>query len=123
VILVRGSALALVAFVITTSALSQALMTLDFSWQGIAGCLGGSRSPAFSVRNAPPGTYLLLFTLSRGSAEYGGQQTPYPPSGNVAAGVLYTNGPCQPGDYRWNVVALDRNGRTLAAADRTRVFP
>jgi hypothetical protein len=116
-------ALALVSCVVSTSALCEGLMTLDFSWRGIVACAGGSRSPAFSVRNAPPGTYRLSLTLSREGDEYGGEQIPYPPRGDVVAGTIYTNGPCQPGDYRWNVVALDRSGRTLAAADRTRVFP
>jgi predicted transcriptional regulator len=63
------------------------------------------------------------FSLFRSQAEYGGDQTAYPASGDVAAGVIYTNGPCQPGDYRWNVIALDRFGRTLATADRIRPFP
>jgi hypothetical protein len=120
-----GSALALAiaSCVVCTSALSEALMTLDFSWRGIPGCSGGARSPAFYVRNAPRDTYRLSFSLSRSEAEYGGEQTPYPASGNVAPGLIYTNGPCQPGDYRWNVVALDRFGRTLATADKTRPFP
>jgi hypothetical protein len=116
-------ALALASCVVATAALSQSPMTLDFSWQGIPGCSGGVRSPAFRVRNAPIDTHRLSFSLFRSQAEYGGDQTAYPASGDVAAGVIYTNGPCQPGDYRWNVIALDRSGRTLATADRIRPFP
>ena len=118
-------ALAVASWVVCTSALSQAPMTLDFSWRGIPGCSGGARSPAFYVRNAPRDTYRLLFTLSGSEEadEYGGEETPYPASGNVAPGLIYTYGPCQPGDYHWNVVALDRFGRALATADRTRPFP
>ena len=116
-------ALAVASCVVCTSALSEPLMTLDFSWRGIPGCSGAARSPAFYVRDAPRDTYRLSFSLSRSEVEYGGEQTPYPASGNVAPGLIYTNGPCQPGDYRWNVVALDRFGRTLATADKTRPFP
>jgi hypothetical protein len=115
-------ALAIASCTVYGSALSQELMTLDFSWQGIPGCVGGSRSPAFFVRSAPQDTDRLLFTLSRADVEYGGEQTSYPARGNVKAGLIHTFGPCLPGDYRWNVVALDRLGRTLATADRIRPF-
>jgi hypothetical protein len=116
-------ALASACCLAATVAPAQAPMTLDFSWHGISGCLGGVRSPAFQVRNAPAETHRLSFTLFRNQAEYGGDQTAYPASGDVAAGLIYTNGPCQPGDYRWTVVALDRLGRALASADKIRPFP
>lgn len=101
----------------------QELMTLDFSWQGISGCAGYTLSPAFFVRNAPLDTHTLSFALFRGNREYGGEQASYPASGNVAPGLIHTMGPCVPGDYRWSVVALDRLGKPLATADRTRSFP
>jgi hypothetical protein len=85
--------------------------------------LGRCPKPRLLCAKCSRNTYRLSFSLSRGEAEYGGEQTPYPASGNVAPGLIYTNGPCQPGDYRWNVVALDRFGRTLATADKTRPFP
>jgi hypothetical protein len=56
-------------------------------------------------------------------AEYGGERTPYLAGGDVPAGTIYTNGPCEPGDYRWEVVALDRLGSALATAHRARPFP
>jgi|HubBroStandDraft_4_1064222.scaffolds.fasta_scaffold569588_2 hypothetical protein len=119
----RALALALASCVAGGPAFAQDPMTFDFSWSGVAACSGGSRSPAFVVRNAPPDTRKLMFTLFLSKAEYGGEQTPYPPGGRVPAGAIYTNGPCQAGDYRWNVVALDQLGRPLATADRTRPFP
>jgi hypothetical protein len=118
-----AAALGFISCVAATSALSETPMTLDFSWQGISGCSGGIRSPAFHVRNAPSGTYQLSFTLFRNQAEYGGERTPYLAGGDVPAGTIYTNGPCEPGDYRWEVVALDRLGSALATAHRGRPFP
>jgi hypothetical protein len=103
-------ALGFISCVAATLALSETPMTVDFGWQGIPGCSGGIRSPAFHVRNAPFGTYQLSFTLFRDQARYGGERTPYPAKGDVAAGTIYTNWPCEPGDYRWEVVALDRLG-------------
>jgi hypothetical protein len=116
-------ALAIASCVVCGSALSQELMTLDFSWRGIPGCSGGARSPAFFVRNVPKGTYRLAFALFRGNTEYGGAETSYPANGNVAPGLINTYGPCDPGDYRWNVIAVDRLGLALATADRIRPFP
>jgi hypothetical protein len=46
----------------------------------------------FHVRNAPLDTHRLSFTLFRSHAEHGGDQTPYPASGDVPAGLIYTNG-------------------------------
>jgi hypothetical protein len=116
-------ALAIASWIGCGSAQCQELMTLDFSWQGISGCSGYSQSPAFFVRNAPLDTRRLAFALFRDKREYGGEQAPYPANGNVAPGLIHTIGPCVPGDYRWSVVALDRLGKPLATADRTRTFP
>jgi hypothetical protein len=85
--------------------------------------LGRHSKPRLSCEKCAIWHVPASFALFRNQAEYGGQRTPYSAGGDVPAGTIYTNGPCEPGDYRWEVVALDRLGLTLATADRVRPFP
>jgi hypothetical protein len=112
-------------FMLGSSAVIPAEMTIDFSWKGIVFCRGSGTSPAFQIRNAPANTHSLVITLDQVDDpwEYGGSTVAYPHDGNVPKGAIYANGPCLPGNYRWTVSALDSAGITLATARMAHELP
>jgi hypothetical protein len=118
-------AIAVLFVLLGSSVVFAAEMTIDFSWNGIVFCAGSGTSPAFQVRNAPVNTHSLSFTLDQvdDASEYGGSVVAYPAHGNVPKGAVYANGPCQPGNYRWTVSALDGAGKVLATASMARQLP
>jgi hypothetical protein len=110
---------------------AKAEMMLGFSWKGVEGCRGGVVSPSFVVQGAPAGTRTLSFTLEMLAAgkvdmvdsELGGSAVPFPTSGIVPQGAVYARAPCNPGQYRWIVVARDAGGLELATARKANAFP
>jgi hypothetical protein len=118
-------AAAIAALVSALQPATAAEMTLAYSWKGIPGCHGVGVSPAFQVRNAPPGTHLLLFTLDNMDKawEHGGSTVVYALGGDVPRGAVSTTGPCQEAKYQWTAQAQDAIGRVLGTARLTRPFP
>ena len=104
-------------------------MSVEFSWAGTEAC--SPRSPAFVVRNAPPGTATLDFQmtdLNVPSYRHGGGRVAYGGAGsvNIPPGAFTYTGPCPPGEthnYRWTVTALSAAGAALGTATATQPFP
>lgn len=97
---------------------------LDYSWVGVKACVAASTSPPFVLANVPKGTVSIHFVLTDSTGrEYGGQTIAYRRSGNIAAGAVWSFGPCRPGRYIWTATAFGLSGTSLALASRERVFP
>ena len=121
------AACALAAFALTTApAHAVAPMSLSFSWQHYRSCQ--IESPAFRLAQVPPGTGKLAFNMvDENLRDFppDGATIPYPGHGAVPAGAFKYVGPCpdRPHAYRWTVKALAADGKVLAAATATRLFP
>ena len=99
----------------------------SFSWHGIAAC--ERVSPGFSVKDAPPGTKRLRFTLHDEQAphfHHGGSSVAY--SGQkIPQGAIHYIGPCPPSGrthhYVWTIEALDGKGHVLGKTSAGASFP
>lgn len=108
------------------------VLDVIFSWEGTVEC-SKSPSPSFVVRNIPEDTRTLRFTLTNDAdplAPYGGGDVSYTPNPrNMAVltpGAFTYNGPCSRvivGRYKWTVLALDENGRTLVGGWARKNYP
>src|SRR5690242_19709911 len=94
-------------------------LEIQFSWAGIAPC--SAAPPAFRIRNVPPGTESLRFTMRDLQAPdypHGGGRVRWSGNPAIAAGAFRYNGPCPPPGtrhvYRWTVQALAASGRVLS---------
>ncbi|MBX6328433.1 MAG: phospholipid-binding protein [Pseudolabrys sp.] len=101
--------------------------TVRFSWAGIPACQ--AVSPAFELRDVPPGTKRLSFTMTDldvPTFHHGGATIPYTGDA-VERGAIRYIGPCPPAGqrhrYQWTVRALDAAGRILGSATATATFP
>jgi len=101
--------------------------TVRFSWAGIPACQ--AVSPAFELRDVPPGTKRLSFAMTDldvPTFHHGGATISYTDDA-VPRGAIRYVGPCPPGGqrhrYRWTVQALDATGRILGTATATETFP
>lgn len=106
---------------------------VEFNWKKISRCLGSS--PEFTLTEVPPDTHSLEFTLrdiyfpffphGGGNLEYTGENTIS--EGVVAAAKGHYIGPCAlpffPGQYKFTVEALDKDGLLLGKGVATRPFP
>jgi hypothetical protein len=100
----------------------------QFTWQGAPAC--SHTPPAFTVRDVPPRTAALRFTmhdLQVPAYPHGGGTVRYTGSPDIPPGAFDYNGPCPPPgsrhQYRWTVEALDAAGRVLARTAVTHAFP
>lgn len=103
-------------------------LNVDFSWEGTSAC--GSRSPAFTVANVPPGTDVLSFRmvdLDVPGFSHGGGQVAYKGSPEIRAGEFSYTGPCPPSGshrYEWTVRAIDEpSGAVLGEGAVMKRFP
>lgn len=99
-----------------------------FSWAGIPACQ--RVSPAFTLRNVPPGTEQLRFVMHDEqvpSFHHGGSTAPYRGNDEIPRGAIRYIGPCPPRgerhEYRWTIDALDKTGRNLGTATAQAPFP
>jgi phosphatidylethanolamine-binding protein (PEBP) family uncharacterized protein len=100
----------------------------SFSWAGITACQ--TVSPAFTLRDVPPGTKQLRFIMHDEqvpSFQHGGSTIPYRGSDAIPRGAVHYIGPCPPKgerhQYRWAVDALDGSGKVLGQTTARAVFP
>jgi len=119
------STAAVIALVLSNPVVSTAngQMTLEFSWLGTVPCKTLSDNPPFKLRNLPNGTKRVHLALTEGEREMGGQTVDIPEGGNIPAGVLRTNSPCNPTYYRWTATAISASGKVLGQAYQSRFFP
>ena len=103
-------------------------MSVRFSWIGYQAC--SSRSPAFTVSDAPIGTARLSFKMVDKDVQtypHGGGTIAYVGKSDIRAGAFSYKGPCPPAvqqhTYEWMVQALDRNGKAIASANAAEKFP
>ncbi len=110
------------------AAASAAAFQAQFSWQGVPACT--HQPPAFGLRDVPPGTTALRFSMQDLQAPnypHGGGMVRYTGSSAIPAGAFAYNGPCPPPGahhtYRWTVQALSSGGRVLAQTAVEHQFP
>jgi phosphatidylethanolamine-binding protein (PEBP) family uncharacterized protein len=107
---------------------SASAFTASFSWAGIPACQ--TVSPAFTLRDVPPGTKQLRFIMHDEQApsfDHGGSTVPYRGSHEVPKGAIRYIGPCPPkGErhvYHWNIQAMNGNGNVLGQTSASASFP
>lgn len=98
-------------------------MTVEFSFRGSPGCTSLFPNPDLRLRNIPAGTKSLLIRFRTGNREMGGQKIALPPKGIVLRDSIRTYGPCVPGVYTYDVIALSAAGDTIAKAENSEPFP
>lgn len=126
-----ATAAALVGFTLPAAAFE-----LSFAWGATPACDSGRpaevASPEFRLANVPPGTRVIVFTMTDLNApdfRHGGGTVPYAGNDLIPAGAFHYLGPCPPiGSHRymWTATARDRGttfGRTLGEASATHSFP
>ncbi|MGO9133642.1 MAG: phospholipid-binding protein [Methylovirgula sp.] len=102
-------------------------MNVSFSWADIPAC--EKISPAFTVKDAPPGTKRLRFVMHDQDAphfHHGGSTIAYT-GPNVPRGAITYIGPCPPEGsvhhYVWTIEALDGKDKVLAKTTASGDFP
>lgn len=99
------------------------VMTLDFSFKGLAGCNTLFPNPEIRLKNVPRGTARVVVTLTRGNRELGGQEIQMTKNAIIPAKSVTTFAPCPAGVYTYSALAKAQNGQTLAVAHQSRTFP
>lgn len=118
-------ALLVVTFLLGGAAGASAEMSMSFDWGATKNC--DTKSPPFSIKNAPEGTVKLQFSMTDLNVpeyRHGGGTVDYAKS--IPYGAFRYTGPCPPSGkhkYRFTVKALDAKKKTLATATATRSFP
>ena len=120
--------LSLVAFAAFGLQTKAEAFSVAFSWAGIPPCQ--TVSPAFILREVPPGTKRLRFVMRDEqvpSFQHGGSTVPYRGSDAIPRGAIRYIGPCPPNDerhrYQWTIEALDNLDKVLGQASTTAIFP
>ena len=107
--------------------------SFTFEWGDIPLCTSGQpnivANPRFTLRDVPPGTVVLSFTLRDLNVpgyDHGGGEVRYTGQTVIAPGAFRYRSPCPPNErhtYQWQATAIDAAGRAIATAAMERVYP
>lgn len=101
--------------------------SIAVSWAGTKACFD-PQSPMIGLSNVPKGTATISFHMQDEDApdfQHGGGTIRYAGQAALPKGAFKYKGPCPPSPhrYRWTAQAQNANGKVLARAETTLIFP
>ena len=107
---------------------------ISFTWDGLKLCNTGNAvtvpSPAFTLKDVPPGTAFIRFKMvdrNVPSYNHGGGVVAWDGNDTIPAGAFKYKSPCPPGEvhrYEWTATAQSKkSGGKLGVAKAMRDYP